>query len=303
MALISFIDFLSRNTSNHLVQITTSGRFFNEVMDSFSGRFPLDFISFYLDMSSEEFTEKNPGLTVGNQPEESASRSQGETMPQQVNESQAETVRKEQEKSGGDETGQSSFEPTPSPSTDESISAYIERTLQTLGSQRTGLGLTILPPDTTAATESEQHPEIEKASQPDPIVHTVTEPPKELEGEVETDGQANLISETGFSITKPDYFQTDTSDIEELLDSSGAETVKDPPNMIPLYRASATCSKVSHKQRQNKQKYQPCRTQSLSAQVDHCLHQQVPLFVNILLILPQHPADGTCNRCFQCKPG
>ena len=82
-------------------------------------------------MSSKEFNQENLGLTVGNQPEESASRSQGEAMPQQIDESQSETVLKEPEKSGGDGNGQSRTEHTPSPSTDESISSYMERTLQT----------------------------------------------------------------------------------------------------------------------------------------------------------------------------
>ena len=36
--------------------------------------------------------------------------------------------------------------PTPSQSTDESISAYIERSPQTLGWQGTGLDITFLPP-------------------------------------------------------------------------------------------------------------------------------------------------------------
>ena len=213
-------------------------------MDSFSGRFPLDFISFYLDMSSEEINEENPGLTVGSQPEESAPQTQGETRPRQENESQTETEPKEQEKPGGEEAGQSRVEPTPSPSTDGSISAYIERTLQTLGCQGTGLGLIFLPPVTTTATGDKQQPETEKASQSDPIVHTITEPPKKTV-EVETDGQAALASETGFSVTRPDYFQTDASDVEELLDSSGAETGKDPPKLIHLCKASTTCSEVT----------------------------------------------------------
>ena len=245
-------------------------------MDSFSGNFPLDFILFYLDMSSEKIKEETPGLTVGNQPEESASRSQGETMLHPVNDSQTDAALKEQEKSGEDGTGWSMTEPTPSPSTDESISAYIERTLQTLGCQGTGLGLTFLPPDATAATENAQQPEIEKASQSDPVVHTATELPKEIEGEVETDGQAALTSETGFSITQPDYFQTDTSDMEEMLDSSGDETVKDQPNLIPLYKASTTCSEVSQQAEveQSKiptmpdpQSVSPSRTLSASARI------------------------------------
>ena len=53
-------------------------------------------------------------------------------------------------------------------------------------------------------------------------------------------------AKTGFSITKVDYFQTDTSDVEELLDSSGAETTKASPIiLIPVEKSSTTGSKVS----------------------------------------------------------
>ena len=184
-----------------------------------------------------------------------------------------------------EETGRSRVEPTPSPSTDESISAYIERTLQTLGCQGTGLELTFLPPDTTTATESQQQPEIEKASQSDPIVHTVTEPPKEIV-EVETDGQADSISETGFSITRPDYFQTDTSDVEELLDSSGADTVKDPPNLIPLYKASTTCSEVSHQAVREQTKIPPVPDSESLSPIR-------PFSASARTIIRQHFADTT----------
>ena len=52
--------------------------------------------------------------------------------------------------------------------------------------------------------------------------------------EGESDRQTNINSETGFSIAKVVYFQTDTSDVEELLDSSGAETAKESPILIPI---------------------------------------------------------------------
>ena len=97
-------------------------------------------------MSSDKFNEENPGRTVGNQPEENVSQAKVEAVTQQTDGSQAEAAHKEQEKSSGDITGEYRTEPTPSPSTDESISSYIERTLQTLGCQETGLGLTFLLP-------------------------------------------------------------------------------------------------------------------------------------------------------------
>ena len=51
--------------------------------------------------------------------------------------------------------------PTPSPSTDESISAYIDRQLQTLGCQGLGLDISFLPPTSTAIADKAVHPAIE----------------------------------------------------------------------------------------------------------------------------------------------
>ena len=42
-----------------------------------------------------------------------------------------------------------------------------------------------------------------------------------------------------------DCFQADTSDVEELLDSSGAETAKESPFLIPIERSSTTLSEVN----------------------------------------------------------
>ena len=113
-------------------------------------------------ISSLSINEENPGLTVGSQSEESTPRTKDETMPQQENQHQIETEPGTQAKPGGEETGETRVGPTPSPSTDESVSAYTERTLQTLGCQGTGIGITFLPPVTTAATENERPPEAEE---------------------------------------------------------------------------------------------------------------------------------------------
>ena len=182
-------------------------------MDSFSGSFPLGFIPFYLDMSSEEISEENPNLAVGSQSEESTPRTQDKVAPQQGIHHQDAIESEAQLKPGSEEAGQTRVGPTPSPSTDESVSAYIERTLQTLGCQGTGLGITFLPPVTSAVPEIERPPESEKTSQSDPIARTVIELPKE-NAENKTDGQVDLVSEAGFSSARPDYFQTDTSDVE-----------------------------------------------------------------------------------------
>ena len=92
-----------------------------------------------------------------------------------------------------------------------------------------------------------------KGKQSDPITCTFAEPPKETI-EVETDGQADLVSETGFSVARPDCFQTDTSDVDELHDSSGAESEKDPPKLIPLCKGSTTFSEVTQQVEEDQSK-------------------------------------------------
>ena len=42
-----------------------------------------------------------------------------------------------------------------------------------------------------------------------------------------------VVSEVSSSVRKVGYFQTDTGDFEELLDSSGAESVREQPVLIP----------------------------------------------------------------------
>ena len=63
--------------------------------------------------------------------------------------------------------------------------------------------------------------------------------------EVEPDRVTDINSEAGFSAARVDYFQTDTSDVEELLDSSGAETAKESPFLIPIERSSTTGSETN----------------------------------------------------------
>ena len=141
-------------------------------MDSFSGKFPLEFISFYLDMSSEEHTEVVPATATGTLVEE---------VPQQLEEtavSQTTTALKDAESKQPDPPKNSSAktDPTLSPSTDESISAYIERQLQTLGCQGTGLDISFLPPTTCAIVDNAPEPTAEKASESEPIPQVATGP-------------------------------------------------------------------------------------------------------------------------------
>ena len=210
-------------------------------MDSFSGSSPLEFISFYLDMSSEEHNEVVPATATGTLVEEEVPQQPEETVVNQTATAikDAESKQPDPPKDSSSKTG-----PIPSPSTDESISAYIERQLQTLGCQDTGLDISFLPPTTSAIVDNVLKPTTEKASESEPIPHVATGPADKESPEFETGRTIDIVSEAEFSVTKADYFQTDTSDVEERLDSSGAETVKQSPFLLTIETQSATGSEA-----------------------------------------------------------
>ena len=223
----------------------TSGSIYNAVMDSYSGMFPFEFVSFYIDMASEGCNEANPVETAEAQMEESVPQTHVEAETSQADRSQECAVQAKPKRPEDAVNNQAGVEPTFSPSTDERISACIERTLRTLGCQRTGLDINFLPPNDSNTKEDLQEPEVEKASQSDLIAQVTTEHAERAITECESDRQTDVNSETGFSIAKVDYVQTDTSDDEELLDSSGVATAKESPILIPLERASTTGSEAS----------------------------------------------------------
>ena len=118
-------------------------------MDSFSGSFPLEFISFCLDMSSEERNDFVPATATASMAEEEVA------IPEEAGTSQATSIPVDTESTQlvppGDNPDKTA--PTSSPSTDESISAYIDRQLQTLGCQGLGLDISFLPPTSTAIVD------------------------------------------------------------------------------------------------------------------------------------------------------
>ena len=210
-------------------------------MDSFSGSFPLEFISFYLDMSSEEHIEIVPATATGTLIEEEVPQRHEETAVSQTTATlkDAEPKQPEPPKDNPTKTG-----PIPSPSDDEIISAYIERQLQTLGCQGTGLDISFLPPTTSVIVNNALEPTTEKVSKSEIIPQVATGSADKESPEVEIERVTDINTEAGFSVTKADYFQTDTSDIEELLDSSGAETAKESPFRIAIETQSATGSEA-----------------------------------------------------------
>ena len=192
-------------------------------------------------MSSEEHIEIVPATATGTLIEEEVPQRHEETAVSQATATlkDAESKQPEPPKDNSAKT-----DPTPSPSTDESISAYMERQLQTLGCQGTGLDIYFLPPTTSAIVNNAPEPTAEKVSESERIPQVATGSADKESPEVETERVTDIVSEAGFSVTKADYFQTDTSDIEELLYSSGAETAKESPFLIAIEIQSATGSEA-----------------------------------------------------------
>ena len=211
-------------------------------MDSFSGSFPLEFTSFYLDMSSKERNEADP-VTPTETPME-------EEIPQVHKEAEichatatlkdAESKQLEQPDDNPTKVGQTS-----SPSTSESISAYIERQLQVQGCKGTGLDITFLPLTTSAINRDMPELATEKVSESEPIPQVVSESADKVALEVESDRLTDINSEAGVSVAKVHFFQTDNSDVEELLDSSGAETAEESPFLILIEKSSTTGSEAN----------------------------------------------------------
>ena len=116
--------------------------------------------------------------------------------------------------------------------------------MQTLGFQGTGLDISFLPPTTSAIVDNALEPIAEKVSESEPKSLVATKSADKESPEIEAERATDIVSETGFSVTKAHYFQTDTSDIEQLLDSSGAETAKESLFLIAMETQSATGSEA-----------------------------------------------------------
>ena len=119
--------FLSNNTTLHMCSLSsTSGKFLTRSMDSDSGRFSLDLISFYPNISSNERIV------------EELTHWQENSSEQANNAAVAHSP---------DFKEQTADVTAPIPSTEECISAYIERTVAILGEQVDSPPVTFLPPN------------------------------------------------------------------------------------------------------------------------------------------------------------
>ena len=177
-------------------------------------------------MSSKDHNEATPEFAAETQVEESVAQTLTEPEAGQSSETRVDAAPTASNNPERTEGGTVRVKPTSSPCTDESISAYIERTMQTLSCQGTGLDITFLPPTDPTSNVETQELETEKTSESDPIPQIAADQGGKASVEEELDQKTDVNSEAGFSTTKVDHFQTDTSDVEELLDSSGGKLLK-----------------------------------------------------------------------------
>ena len=163
-------------------------------MDSYSGSCPQNFVSFCLDMSSEK---EMPKSTVP-----SGDGNGSTEVEQQGNAAQVDPVRP---------LSQRSFS---SPSTEESVSAFIERIATCMEFPTRESEISDIPIPMPATVTSTIFPELLKVSVSDPFVVSQDE-------SEEKTGPAIEPESTSQSGAAPLY--GDTSDAEELLDSSGVD--------------------------------------------------------------------------------
>ena len=107
----------------------------------------------------------------------------------------------------------------PSPSIEESISAYIERTVATLEEQVDSSPVTFLPSNPVEDSTShdvEASPKFSESGAMTKVMNALDPPVQEHAYEDEQDG---LVSQVSSGVPKTDYFQTDTNDVGKLFDS------------------------------------------------------------------------------------
>ena len=180
-------------------------------MDSDSRMFPLDLISFYLDISSNEQMVEE--LTHQHENSSEKANNTAVTLCPAFIEQTADVT-------------------APSPSTEWSISAYIERTVATLVEQVGSSPVTFLPPNPVEYSTShdvEAFPRFSESGAIFKVVTALDAPTREL---ADGDEQDNLVKEVCSVIPKTAYFQPDTSDIGDLFDSCGAQ--------MPVYQTTFT---------------------------------------------------------------
>ena len=186
-------------------------------MDSYSGRFPLDFISFCLDMSSEQ----EPPIT------DLAEATQDLSNPQHLNNSQP-----TEEEGVALQLGTRPLSNLSSSSgnTGESLSAFADQTLRTLANSDPTLDIRFLTVPNEDSHHKELEPSISKVSESNV---PVTIQPRIQKIDVEQQSTTRLFDSSIFDLPeerqRKNYFETDASELEDLYDRAGADGLTDRP--------------------------------------------------------------------------
>ena len=125
--------------------------------------------------------------------------------------------------------GPSREAPTPGPSTEERVSAHVEWTLQELGQQSE---VRFLPPPESEREIRQLEKEVPKASVSDAITKVLTSTETAEDGDIDIDKHDDEMCETSRFKLKADFFQTDTTEVEDLYESAGADTATNRPTLI-----------------------------------------------------------------------
>ena len=211
-------------------------------MDSYSGRFPLDFFSFCLHMTSERKIEANqPQSTDFPRFAQNLSGRQHDDDLQLVGVDGRALHR------GTRPLSNLAFS---SDNTEESISTFADETLCKLAHLDPSLDITIL----SANDEGLQQGEIESSTRNFSESEALTSiQPKIQHINTEQLGTSRLFDPSTFDLPEEQqkkYFETDASEIEDVNDSAGAEGLTDRPsssivgfNLVPAPKKNSRNNK------------------------------------------------------------
>ena len=190
-------------------------------MDSYSGRFPLDFISFCLDSKSEH--------PVGTQ--ETQTTSPAVTAQSLMDQSPSEQRQLAEGDSAGlhlDVRPPSNFSSS-SGNTEESMTTFASQTLRTMASLDPSLDITFLATVHDGSPQKCSGPSMDKASESEAVI---AKQPKTRRADAEGEGSSRLFDSNAFDLPEEpqrNYFETSASEIEDILDSAGEDGLTDRP--------------------------------------------------------------------------
>ena len=229
-------------------------------MDSYSGRIPLNFISFYLGMTTE--TQDTSCVTT----EDSHQEELDQAAPGSVN---------------------AASEPRPpsnfsvcSEATEESLSNYADRTMKAIIARdqpgTSGISALLSPlnerTEGTSEDKNAEHKRLDARPQGDPEVSQHTGIEKTVFGQAEQDDASMVSIPVVSRLIDPTLYYTDTSGTEDLMDSSGVggpvtPQVKGTPTLVkvPRQRGDSTSESETSNERPGPSGQHPTAPRQFSA--------------------------------------